>query len=355
MTRRIFARLALLLTALAVFPSFVAAEDSEQARIVAVGDLHGDFDHWMAIAVAAGLTDGRGNWSGGETVLVQLGDITDRGPDSLRIIRHLQQLEGEAKKAGGEVIVLLGNHEAMNVLGDLRYVHPGEYEAFRDKRSKRRRDATWKANRELLETTYAAMDPPLDAEAAKAHWYEQTPLGMLEHRRAWMPGGELGEWAASLPAVVKLGGTLFVHGGLSVERALEPLDLLNARISAALAPGEAIDRSALEDPLGPLWYRGNVARGEADAERVALADELAQVLAFHNAARLVVAHTPSIKGIVSSEGGKLIRVDTGISSHYGGPLSFLEIIGDQVIAHERMPDGSWSSRIIPACNEEQVR
>ena len=103
------------------------------ARIVAVGDLHGDYDAWAAIARAAGLVDAKGRWAGGGAVLVQMGDVADRGPDSLKIIRHLMKLQREAAGRGGRVIVLVGNHEAMNMIGDLRYVHPGEYRAFADR------------------------------------------------------------------------------------------------------------------------------------------------------------------------------------------------------------------------------
>ena len=68
---------------------------------------------------------------GARTVLVQIGDVADRGPDSLKIIRQLMKLQREAAGRGGQVIALVGNHEAMNMTGDLRYVHPGEYARVR--------------------------------------------------------------------------------------------------------------------------------------------------------------------------------------------------------------------------------
>src|SRR6478672_2737007 len=109
-------------------------------RIVAVGDLHGDFKAWQDIARGAGVIDPGGHWSGGKATLVQLGDVTDREPDSLKIIRSLQQLQREAPRKGGKVIVVLGNHEAMNLLGDNRYTTAGEYAAFADSQSAARRD-----------------------------------------------------------------------------------------------------------------------------------------------------------------------------------------------------------------------
>ena len=70
------------------------------------------------------------DWIGGNTHLVQIGDVSDRGPDTLDIVRHLTKLEKQAKRAKGRVHVLIGNHEMMNITGDLRFVHPGEYAAF---------------------------------------------------------------------------------------------------------------------------------------------------------------------------------------------------------------------------------
>ncbi|MFN2099574.1 metallophosphoesterase [Altererythrobacter sp. MF3-039] len=323
-----------------------AEADHASGRIVAVGDLHGDFEAWKRIATGARIVDTNGDWTGGETRLVQLGDVTDRGPDSLKIIRHLQQLQAQAKAAGGGVIVLLGNHEAMNVLGDLRYVHPGEYEAFVDEKSMDRLEGTWRANKRRIVDYYRTQNEDLPTREIKRLWFGANPPGKLEHRRAWSPGGELAQWAASLPAVVKLGTSLFVHGGLSGERALRPLSDVNSEISAALGDGDAIDRTGLEDPLGPLWYRGNVIRGESDAKRDGLDDEVARVLAYHQAERIIVGHTPSVSGIEAVSNARVVRADTGISAHYGGVASFLEIVGSRVIANELRGNGEWISRQI---------
>ena len=100
-------------------------------RIVAIGDLHGDYGNYIATLKAAGLIDKKGKWSGGNTHLVQTGDIPDRGPDTGKIIKHITKLGKQAQKKGGRVHNLIGNHEAMNVYGDLRYVHDGEFEVFK--------------------------------------------------------------------------------------------------------------------------------------------------------------------------------------------------------------------------------
>jgi len=178
----------LLAFAILLFAAPVPAQDPPE-RIVAVGDLHGDHDAWVAIARAAGLVDAKGHWAGGRTTLVQLGDIVDRQPDSLKIIRDLMRLEKEAPRRGGKVVVLIGNHEAMNMAGDLRYVHPGEYAAFANRDSERLRTQVFEANRKAFEDNYRAKQPGLTPEAIHDLWMKATPPGMIEHQRAWSANG----------------------------------------------------------------------------------------------------------------------------------------------------------------------
>lgn len=319
---------------------------SATPRIVAVGDLHGDFGAWREIARASGISgDGR-KWTGGTTVLVQMGDIVDRGPDSLKIIRHLQALDKQATKAGGRVVVLLGNHEAMNVIGDLRYVDPGEYAAFVTGKSERLRSKAWQVMASSLVAKARAAAPEKTEGAVHAAWLAATPLGLIEHRLAWSPGGELGKWAADRPAIYRFGDTIFVHGGISLEASIEPIERINARHEAALEDGAQVVRPVLEDALGPLWYRGNVAGAPDEGVRPSPDGELATVLARYGARRLVVAHTPTKGTIAAEQEGKLLRIDTGISRSYGGAASYLEIIGDDAFANERQTDGRWVRRAL---------
>jgi hypothetical protein len=320
-------------------------EDSNP-RIVAVGDLHGDYDAWLAIARGASLIDRKGRWAGGKTTLVQVGDIVDRAPDSLKIIHHLMKLQSEAARHGGRVVVLVGNHEAMMMTHDLRYVHPGEYAAFVDRNSEKRREALFAANRPAIEAAYRARDPALTADAVREAWFRATPLGMVEHQLAWQPTGELGSWTIANPAVIKLGDSLFVHGGISSVYATQTMTQINRLVAIALKNQDASPTAIINDPLGPLWYRGLVTRSEADeqdialtrpvsaAPRPAIAEEIELVLRFYGVKRIVVGHTPSKAGIIEAEGGKLWRIDSANSKAYGGPPSFLEIIGDHVTAHK---------------------
>lgn len=312
-------------------------------RIVAVGDLHGDYAAWLDIARNAGLIDAAGHWAGGRTTLVQLGDVLDREPDSLQIVRSLQQLQAEAPRAGGKVVVVLGNHEAMNLLGDNRYTTPGEYAAFADDRSPARREDFYLANRQKIEAAAHAAQPSATPSQIRDKWMAEHPLGWVEHRLAWGPQGELGKWATRNPAVVKIDGTLFVHGGLSAEYSKLSLDEIDRRVAAAMAAGDDGPSTILYDPLGPLWYRGLVIH-DPDAEELRAKEtpppkpltvdqELDIVLSAFGAQRIVVGHTPDLKGIEILDNGRLARIDTGNSRYYNGPLTWLEIIGGKMIPH----------------------
>lgn len=318
---------------------------AESRRIVAVGDLHGDWLAWQTIARAAGVIDAQNRWSGGPTVLVQMGDIVDRGPDSRKIIEHLQKLQKEAPRTGGQVIVLIGNHEAMMMTDDLRYVDPGEYAAFVTRASRRVRAEAFARSRLAIEADYRSRRPTMPSEAIRDAWIAATPLGKVEHQEAWSPQGMFGRWTLANPAIVKLGDTLFVHGGLSAEMAPLGIEEINGRVRSALRAQDERPDAIINHPLGPLWYRGNIMRESVTDEdappalptaapppppRPGIAEELDLVLRLTGARRLVVGHTPSRRGIILDQGGKLVRVDTGNSRHYNGPLSWLEIQGDEL-------------------------
>jgi hypothetical protein len=325
------------------------AASSPLHRIVAVGDLHGDFAAWRNITRTAQLVDDEGNWIGADAVLIQTGDLVDRGPDSLKIVQGIMRLQLEARRAHGQVIALVGNHEAMNMIGDLRYLSAEDYAAYADRNSVQRRENVYEANKAEIQASYRQHDPQMTDDAVKEAWFAATPLGSIEHQIAWDPQGKIGRWIAGNPAVVLLDGTLFVHGGISPAYVNMPIAEINRQVDAALQ-AKAIDpQSIINDPLGPLWYRG-LATPNADAadgpaagtpeaaESTAPVEppveaQLDNLLPAFGAKRIVIGHTPILSGIAMLYGGRLIRIDTGITSIYGGAVSYLDILDGTPIAH----------------------
>jgi len=310
-------------------------------KIIAIGDLHGDYGSYMELLAQARLIDKRGKWAGGETIFVQTGDVADRGPDSRKIIEHLQKLQKQARKKGGKVIALAGNHEAMNMTRDLRYVHAGEYAAFRTSKSRSVRAKTYKANQKVIEQFYLEKDRMLTADLIKENWEAANPLGKLEHQIQWSPKGDIGEWVAENPAVVIVDGILFVHGGVSEKYTVYSIDQMNAMTATALNNRNEDKGSIINDEWGPLWYRGLIPgwpRPQTDEIQAVPpllpSQELEKVLTRFGATRMIVGHTPALQGIKTHYGGKLIQIDTGIAPYYGGTNSFLRIENGKLFAHD---------------------
>jgi hypothetical protein len=307
----------------------VLAEDQWQGveRIVAVGDIHGDYDNYIEVLRNAGIINRRGNWDADETHFVQMGDLPDRGPDTDKIIEHMQQLERQAQRAGGAVHALIGNHEVMNIAGDLRYVHPGEYEALTNRRSRALRESYYER---VVEYLLSTEEPPVIDEAFKQQWEQETPLGYVEHRNFWNPAGEFGQWVVTHNTVIKINNVLFVHGGISPAMLSMDIRQINDTVrNELLDPQLPVPRiSETED--GPLWYRG-LASNEESVE----AAHVDAILARYEADYIVVGHTPGYGTVVPRFDSRVLLIDTGISQYYGAYLASLLVENDQFFTNQR--------------------
>ena len=290
----------------------VPCEFDKVERIVAVGDVHGAYDRFREILRVAGLIDGRDRWVGGRAHLVQTGDVFDRGPDSRKVFEFLRRLARDAERAGGRVHPLIGNHEAMRLLGDFRYVHSGEYAAFTNADSAAMRRAA-------IELFPAEDRPRLEKE---------TPLGMVEMIRAFASNQDLGSYLRGLNAVVRINGIVFLHGGISPSVAPMSCTAINDAVRRELGP--ELDKtkqmptaslSARED--GPLWYRGLANEPET------FAPEVKKILDAQGARAIVIGHTAEPGPIRSRFGHTVFLIDTGMQPAYlpNGRASALEIQG----------------------------
>lgn len=303
-------------------------------RIVAVGDIHGAHDQFRAILRAARLIDDRDRWSGGRAILVQTGDIFDRGDQSRKTLDLLRRLERDARGAGGQVVALLGNHEVMRLVGDWRYVSPGEFNAFRNADSIEFRDNVREQSAAREAERARADRRPFDAAKFREDFMKEVPLGFLEMRLAFMANGEYGGWIRSRPPVARINGVVFLHGGISPEVAQLGCAGINAAIAKELRslPTAPVDIAALlaSRETGPLWYRGLSNHAEAD-----FGPELAGILTRMSARAIVVGHTPVVGKITPRFGGRVLQIDTGMlggTFYPGGVPSALEIVGDTLTA-----------------------
>lgn len=327
-------------------------------RIVVVGDIHGADDALVKTLHAAKLIDAGQHWIGGDATLVSVGDLLDRGPDVRKVLDLLMRLEGEALAAGGRVHVLSGNHELMNLGGELRDTTSADFAAFAGDETSDERErafAIWRTRQ-----TGAAMagDTSLD------EFNRRFPPGWFARRRAFAPDGHYGLWLLGNPITIVVGDSAFVHGGLS--RAIADYDLaqLNDKFRAGLAsylkavslletagwidfsvPGEnraqvveaylqaqtpgagdsvlvaaaktiiAFDSEPLFGEPGPLWYRGL-----AMCRTVTEQDVADAALTQFGVKRVVVGHTPTptLRPTLRLQ-SKVLMVDTGmLKATYGG-------------------------------------
>lgn len=287
-------------------------------RVVAIGDVHGAYDRFVEILRVAGLVDADAHWTGGTAHLVQLGDVLDRGDDSRKALDLLRQLERDAQTAGGKVHPLVGNHEVMRMMGDMRFTTPGEYAAFGRADSESARNAYLNSPR----------------SAADRDQVQKMPLGFLEMRLAFGRDGEYGRWLRQNPATVTIDGFVFVHGGISEAFATTSCDAINERLRRELTSDLDKTRAAPLASLagradGPLWYRGLVQEPDAFAPQV---DDIVSKL---HARAIVVGHTMATPGRITTRfGGRVIQMDTGMQPAYvpDGRASALEIRGADVTA-----------------------
>ena len=296
------------------------------ARVVVIGDLHGDYDKFHDQLKLAGLINDRDAWSGGATHLVQLGDIPDRAPDTRKILDLLIKLEPQARKAGGYVHALIGNHEAMNMEGDLRYTTPAEFASFADGDSARRRDKYYAAVVAALTAHPPAAGLPVFDDAYRAQFDTDHPLGWVEHMAAFSPTGIYGRWILTHSAVIRIDDTLYLHAGISA--AFTPFDVvaMDTAVIAALRHQPEVaggPHDILWNDQGPLWYRGMAQNDEA-----AESANVAAVLARYGVKRLILGHTKRYSMVKARFDGAVILTDIAVRGGCVDPHAFLIKEGD---------------------------
>ena len=289
-------------------------------RVVAIADLHGDYEQYLNVMASAGLINKKGKWSGGQTHLVQTGDITDRGADSRKIIDHLLKLATQAKRKGGYIHMLIGNHEAMNVIGDLRYVSAGEYNAFMTGNSERFQEMQWKAQLEWMRANLLTFEE-LDLDAYRREWEKAVPLGWVEHRQAWSLAGDYGSWVEDNQVAIKINDTIYLHGGISSKYCKFSLQSLTEQVRDGMKTYDPQVDSIVDDPLGPLWYRG-LAQEDETEEFGYLLD---LILKRYDAKRIVIGHTPTGGVVWPRFDQRVVANDSGIAASYGAHTGILEL------------------------------
>jgi hypothetical protein len=299
-------------------------------RIIVVGDIHGDYDQLIEVLRSAEVIDERNRWIAGRTHLVQLGDLPDRGPDTLKAFEFLKKLESQARRKRGRVHVLIGNHDAMNMWGNLKYVTPEEYAAFVNRNSERNRDYEYQETVKWIRKNVPEEEWPDFEGGFEEEWYAERPLGWVEHRWEWSPQGDIGKWILGHLTVLKINDTLFLHGGLGPAYADLTIDEINETVQAILKKSDRRDLGMVHNEEGPLWYRGLALHPEETET-----EHLERLLEHFGVNRIVLGHTVTRGAIIPRFDGRVILADVGLTAYYGGRVACVLIEGDQAWAIHR--------------------
>lgn len=305
-------------------PTFVSAPGR---RIVAVGDLHGDLAQARCALEMAGVlsSNGQNLWTGGDTVLVQLGDILDRGEDEIAILSLLRSLDIQAKGSGGAVFQVNGNHETMNVEGDFRYVDSGAFDEctdfleYLDDYGGNWEEAflgwvgvseKWKEDRKMLQNYWGPWN------------LVKKQKGVIARSILLRPGGLLACELARHAVVLKIDDWVFCHGGLLPHHVAYGIERMNREVSHWMrgltendndCPIPFIATRGYDSVVWNRLYSRDVS-DFADYQNNQIYSLLEETLQAVGAKAMVVGHTPQTVGVNCKYDCSIWRIDVGMSS-----------------------------------------
>jgi hypothetical protein len=241
------------------------SETSQAEKILVISDIEGNFGAFRKLLQGNGVIDSSLNWIYGNGHLVLTGDFCDRGFMVTEVYWLIYMLEEQAKTAGGYVHYILGNHEIMNMSGDVRYLH-GKY---------------------------------LETENLLKVRYEQLHN---EH-------SELGRWLRTKNVVEKVGDILFAHGGISQQ--VNEMDVTVNSINDLVRPYYADTTYRYPDKkvdtlfsdAGPFWYRGYY-RGT-----LATSESIDNTLAKFGVHHIATGHTIMADTVSNWFNGRVFNTD----------------------------------------------
>jgi hypothetical protein len=268
----------------------ITPEKSDVARakkMLIFSDIEGEFGSMRKFLQANKVMDEQFKWTFGDGHLLLVGDFVDRGKQVTEVLWLIYSLEEQAKAAGGYVHYVLGNHEIMNLSGDLRYLN-----------------AKYQRTAQMMNKPFTAL------------------LG---------EDTELGQWFRSKNVALRAGDILLVHAGISPQ--IYNLDLDVNKVNKLTRPFFAdslynypnIETDLLMGDYGPFWYRGFYRKGEDGMKKSAL--EVDSSLMRFRAKHIVTGHTVIADTVSMLFNGKLFNTDT---PHAKGKSEGLYIEGKEM-------------------------
>jgi hypothetical protein len=280
--------------AIAALPINLHGQEALDREIIVLGEVQGAANTVAAFLEHLDLIDSEHHWVGGDTILVQTGDLIDDGEHVRAALDLFMRLQEEAAAAGGEVIVLMGNHEALNILGELLGVHPMAYQSFAGPDSEQRRRQVWEAWSTWRTQRAKAVGETFEAEGeAEAQWYAAHPPGWVEYVESMGPDGVYGAWLRSLPVAVEINDVLFIHGGVNQEiedrevasmnrRAAEEIQRFDEHKAVMVAEGLCLPTSSAGEMVNVINQEASFLNSLDDSERTTSNPRVALLLQVHD-------------------------------------------------------------------------
>lgn len=241
-------------------------------RLLAISDMEGEYSRLRAFLKNHGVINAAGAWTFGKGHVVCVGDVVDRGTQVTEVLWLLHRLDREARKAGGRLHFIIGNHEVMMMGGDVRYTAP----------------------------KYAAVAKRIGV----------TIPGLLG------ADTEIGRWLRQQNTVERIGDLVFVHAGLSPELVDHRFDFV--RVNDAIRAG--LGRSVPSLPLGlralmwsrrgPLWYRGYFPMFALEFGPTPTKAQMTAMMRHLDAAMIIVGHTKVREVGYVDAGRHVLGIDT---------------------------------------------
>jgi hypothetical protein len=271
------------------------SEYGKPKRMLVLSDIEGQFGAFRKLLQGNGVINSDYHWTFGKGHLVLIGDFVDRGNMVTEVLWLIYALEAEAEAAGGKVHYILGNHEIMNMNGELDYVH--------------------------------------------RRYMEHAEKMQVPYIELFGPKAELGRWLNSKNVAERVGNFLFTHGGMSAYINLMGLPLPDMNDSVRKYATDTAyqypspQTQILFSDFGPFWYRGYYLGNPR-----ATAAQVDSTLRIYNTSYITTGHTVVAKEIVTLYDGKVINTDL---QHALGITEGLLIEGNNMvrvnIAGEKKP------------------
>jgi len=303
--------------------------------IIAIGDLHGDYKLAIDCLIIGKVINENLEWIGGKTIVVQIGDQFDRcrptpgklckeenttfddENSDIKILMLFNDLHKKAKKVGGGVYSLLGNHEIMNVQGNLSYVSYKGLFDFKDE----------------IDDNGIKWIEKINPETGK-----KFENGEEIRKYLFKRGNKYARILACtrLTALI-IGSNLFVHAAilpkLAKEYNVQDLNIIVRKwllktISSKEKLKGGIGRIGdilINYELSPFWPRllGNL-KSDVPLDDIKCTDILGETLELYKCNNMIIGHTPQFftnksgisKTCIHNDNMGVWRIDTGSSKAF---------------------------------------